>query len=403
MLYDAFDTPNRMPITRWEKTGVEVASGNTLVAELGSLSLEFTRLSQLTGEPKFFDAIQRITNAFDSQQNITRLPGMWPVNVNARELEFREDTGFTLGGMSDSVYEYLAKVRTLHQINVGITDSKKEYLLLGGLEFQYQRLYQTALIAIKQHIFFRPMTVDNRDILFTGSARAIPGLGVTLDPQVQHLGCFTGGMVAIGAKIFSDPHDLDIARKLVDGCIWAYNLMPTGIMPELFHVVPCPAANGSGGKHCTWDEDAWGQDLMSRNSFDEQSQDKELPLEERLRNKAQRLRLPKGVTAMSDKSYKLRPEAIESIFVLYRITGDERLREEAWKIFEAIVAETRTNIAFASIDDVTWKHSPKSDKMESFWMAETLKYFYLLYSEPDFVSLDDFVFNTEAHPFKRPR
>ena len=36
---------------------------------------------------------------------------MWPVNVNARELEFREDTGFTLGGMSDSVYEYLAKVR----------------------------------------------------------------------------------------------------------------------------------------------------------------------------------------------------------------------------------------------------------------------------------------------------
>jgi len=111
MLYDAFDTPNRMPITRWEKTGVEVASGNTLVAELGSLSLEFTRLSQLTGEPKFFDAIQRITNGFDKQQNITRLPGMWPVNVNARELEFREDTGFTLGGMSDSVYEYLAKVR----------------------------------------------------------------------------------------------------------------------------------------------------------------------------------------------------------------------------------------------------------------------------------------------------
>jgi mannosyl-oligosaccharide alpha-1,2-mannosidase len=100
-----------MPITRWEKTGVEVASGNTLVAELGSLSLEFTRLSQLTGEPKFFDAIQRITNEFDKQQDDTRLPGMWPVNVNARELEFREGTSFTLGGMSDSVYVYLAKVR----------------------------------------------------------------------------------------------------------------------------------------------------------------------------------------------------------------------------------------------------------------------------------------------------
>lgn len=111
MLYGAFDTPNRMPITRWEKAGGEVASRNTLVAELGSLSLEFTRLSQLTGEPKFFDAIQRITNGFDQQQNVTRLSGMWPVNVNARELDFGEDTGFTLGGMSDSVYEYLPKVR----------------------------------------------------------------------------------------------------------------------------------------------------------------------------------------------------------------------------------------------------------------------------------------------------
>jgi mannosyl-oligosaccharide alpha-1,2-mannosidase len=122
MLYEAFDTPNRMPITRWEKTGVEVASGNTLVAELGSLSLEFTRLSQLTGEPKFFDAVQRITNEFDKQQNHTKLPGMWPVNVNAREVEFRQDTTFTLGGMSDSVYEYLAKVeRNIQSTHASLT------------------------------------------------------------------------------------------------------------------------------------------------------------------------------------------------------------------------------------------------------------------------------------------
>ena len=40
---------------------------------------------------------------------------------------------------------------------------------------------------------------------------------------------------------------------------------------------------------------------------------------------------------------------------------------------------------------------------DSFFLAETLKYFYLLYSEPDVVSLDDWVFNTEAHPFKRPK
>ena len=40
------------------------------------------------------------------------------------------------------------------------------------------------------------------------------------------------------------------------------------------------------------------------------------------------------------------------------------------------------------------------DDMESYWFAETLKYFYLLFSEPDFISLDDYVLNTEAHPFR---
>jgi mannosyl-oligosaccharide alpha-1,2-mannosidase len=41
------------------------------------------------------------------------------------------------------------------------------------------------------------------------------------------------------------------------------------------------------------------------------------------------------------------------------------------------------------------------DSMESFWMAETLKYFYLIFSEPSIIGLDEYVFNTEAHPFKR--
>ena len=45
---------------------------------------------------------------------------------------------------------------------------------------------------------------------------------------------------------------------------------------------------------------------------------------------------------------------------------------------------------------------PKFDGMESFWTAETLKYFYLIFAETDVVSLDEYVFNTEAHPLRRP-
>jgi len=115
MLYMSFDTPNRMPITRWDfkaaaRGAAQVAPEGILVAELGSLTLEFTRLSQLSGDPKYFDAVQRVMDVFEEQQNATKLPGMWPVVVNAKDLNLTESTGFTIGGMADSTYEYLPKV-----------------------------------------------------------------------------------------------------------------------------------------------------------------------------------------------------------------------------------------------------------------------------------------------------
>lgn len=76
--------------------------------------------------------------------------------------------------------------------------------------------------------------------------------------------------------------------------------------------------------------------------------------------------------------------------------------EHAWDMFRSIYARTRTSLANAAITDVTRSTAPKEDNMESFWPAETLKYFYLTFAEPDFISLDDYVFNIEAHPFKRP-
>ena len=52
-------------------------------------------------------------------------------------------------------------------------------------------------------------------------------------------------------------------------------------------------------------------------------------------------------------------------------------------------------------DDIEDIEDNQIDSMESFLFAETFKYLYLLFSPPDVVSLDKFVFNTEAHPFLR--
>lgn len=59
------------------------AKTRVVLAELGSLSVEFTRLAQITKEARYYDAVARITNEFDIWQNNTRLPGLWPIKVDA--------------------------------------------------------------------------------------------------------------------------------------------------------------------------------------------------------------------------------------------------------------------------------------------------------------------------------
>lgn len=76
---------------------------------------------------------------------------------------------------------------------------------------------------------------------------------------------------------------------------------------------------------------------------------------------------------------------------MYRITGDKSLQDAAWRMFKNIEKITRTDYAHAAIYDVRDRHTPKLDYMESFWLAETLKYFYLIFSEPSLVSLDEYV------------
>jgi len=213
-----------------------------------------------------------------------------------------------------------------------------------------------------------------------------------LEQQGQHLVCFAGGTFALGGKLFDKSEHIDIGTKLTDGCIWAYNAMPLGIMPEVFFMSACPSI-----EKCAWNETVWKSDVMTQKESDEPIAAADRYTEEES--------LPPGFVSFRDKKYIIRPEAIESIFVLYRITGRKDLLETAWTIFQAIQLNTKTELANGALSDVTTKNGRLSvmDSMESSWLAETLKYFYLIFSDPSFISLDDYVFNTEAHPLLRPR
>jgi mannosyl-oligosaccharide alpha-1,2-mannosidase len=284
MLYKAFDTPNRMPITRWKfrdavRNLPQEAPRNTLLAEPGSMTLEFTRLSQITGDDKYYDAVQRVMDVFEDHQHRTAIPGMWPVSVNLRNQLFEYHSLFSIGGMADSMYEYLPK----------------QHILIGGATLQYKTMYNDSLAAMKREIFYRPATKDGADILFPGQLhsqyRTLTGAQIT-EPQAQHLGCFAGGMVALAAKIFHSDADLEIGRKLVEGCLWGYEAMPGGIMPEIMHTLHCKNAT-----KCEWDTTKWLRAMTSIYGTKTELQANE---------KLSSLGLPHGVMRVEDPRYGLR-------------------------------------------------------------------------------------------------
>ena len=90
---------------------------------------------------------------------------------------------------------------------------------------------------------------------------------------------------------------------------------------------------------------------------------------------------------------------MESLFYLYRLTKKEKYRDWAWQIFQAFEKHSKLEQAgYTSLLSV-YKENEYGDKMDSFFLAETLKYFYLLFEQDNrMLALDQWVFNTEGHP-----
>lgn len=118
--------------------------------------------------------------------------------------------------------------------------------------------------------------------------------------------------------------------------------------------------------------------------------------------------------------YPLRPEFTESVFYLYQATKDPHLLSIGADVVDSIVHSARTDCGYATVISVI-DHTIE-DRMESFFLAETLKYLYLLFDKDNFmhnkggqgtiwkqkdqlgneknciVGTGGYVFNTEAHP-----
>jgi len=99
--------------------------------------------------------------------------------------------------------------------------------------------------------------------------------------------------------------------------------------------------------------------------------------------------------------YDLNPEIIESAYYLYHFTKKEKYKQMGTQYFNDIMKYCRTDIAFSAVENV--ETMEKRDYLATYFFAETMKYFYLLFGADGDFNFDDYMFSTEAHTFERAR
>mmetsp|Transcript_38060 Transcript_38060/g.72955 ORF Transcript_38060/g.72955 Transcript_38060/m.72955 type:complete len:601 (+) Transcript_38060:121-1923(+) len=164
--------------------------------------------------------------------------------------------------------------------------------------------------------------------------------------KMDHLACFVPGMLALGANGENAKRYLTIAQQLMYTCVQMYFRQPSGLAPEF-----------------VWFRK--GEDMVSGAHHN-----------------------------------LLRPETVESLMILYRKTGDPIYRQWGWRIFQAFETHCKVPDGYVGLRDVRSPTPQKDDTMQSFFLAETLKYLYLLFDDTSHIAMDEWVFNTEAHPTK---
>lgn len=321
--------------------------GTACLAEIGTLTMEWDRLSHYTGNSTYKNLA---LNSLEAVFNSTAIfPGLWAQRINRRtEKPFRDYV--TWGGGSDSMFEYFSKYPLL------LGDDKHKQL--GILEL-------TMASTIEQLV--KKTDLGNLTFLADWSNYYAHG---TINMH-SHLACFSGGNIAMAGRILHKDEWTRLGLELSESCARTYEMTYTGIGPIAWGWLD------KEGRALGWEKST---DITSARMEYHQNH---------------------GIF-ITMAFYSHQPEVVESMFYAWRITGDEMWRDMAWNAFQSMQKYLEFNqTGWTGITNVNDASAGLYDGMQSFLFAELFKYLYLMFDDPDKFSLDDYVFNTEAHPYKR--
>uniref|UniRef100_A0A8C1GMY6 alpha-1,2-Mannosidase n=1 Tax=Cyprinus carpio TaxID=7962 RepID=A0A8C1GMY6_CYPCA len=329
-LLPAFKTPTGIPWALLNlKSGIGrnwpwASGGSSILAEYGTLHLEFMHLSALSGRPVF-------------AEKVSSSSGVTPLQCIEHHTELNEDIFHSLccfrcvadhvsvGGLGDSFYEYLLKA----------------WLMSDKTDEEGKKLYYDALQAIEKNLIRKSSG---------GLTYIAEWKGGLLEHKMGHLTCFAGGMIALGADGAPDDktgHQMELAAEITRTCHESYTRTSMKLGPEAFRF--------DGGVEAI-------------------------------------------ATRQNEKYFILRPEVIETYMYMWRFTHDPKYRQWGWEAVQALEKYCRVVGGYSGVRDVYANTPNHDDVQQSFYLAETLKYLYLLFSDDDHLPFEHWVFNTEAHP-----
>jgi len=303
--------------------------------------VEYKVLSEYTRDCGAAEAVEGVLNNVNKTMDLTRF-GLAPILLDfftALPYPTRGNK-VALGARGDSFYEYLLK----------------EWLWQDRTDDFVRQVYDAFLSTLEESLVTR-----SRGPL--GNWTAI--LEVTYPhpsviPKMDHLVCFLPGVLALdflSSEAYPDSYErvgvskmrdsLQLAEELAATCMEMYDRMETGLAPEITRLNSEGFEDDSGSMHNL-----------------------------------------------------LRPETVESLFILWRTTHDWKYREQGWRIMMAFEKFSRVQFGYSGIRDVSSVPVVHDDAMPSFFTAETMKYLYLLFSDDSLLPLTDWVFTTEAHPVR---
>ncbi|QDZ22144.1 glycoside hydrolase [Chloropicon primus] len=384
----AFEDPKRQ--SNSTRTGIPYGSVNLATGVLlneteiastaggGTLAVEFGVLSRLTGDPKFEDlARSSMTAIWERRSKLTGLVGAH-INITSG-IWTHLDSG--VGASIDSYYEYLHKANVL----LGLDD-------FGDM---FRQAYHSVEDNVRVGPWYVEVNMEN---------------GVLVWPIFNALQAFWPGLQTLMASCSSD-HQLFQSGSMKSKSEFSQMLNYQSIARQLGVLARKRTEVPEG--HLV--HESYG----CENRSDVESHDLYKAIQTHGAMFAVWKRhgaTPEGYSLSTVRpqvgqlAYALRPELIESTYYLYLATRDPSYLSVGRDMLAAIQTRCRADkpgCGYASLASVD--KGRKRDHMESFFLAETLKYLYLLFDagardigEPHRVVSDlpyEYVFSTEGHLF----